>query len=226
MKTIGKSVANKIALLIVLVGLLGLGWWYLKNHNPFNGSAKTQYSFVVKKFSKDISFSSGADVETTQNQEFTNNELAKWPEWTKVVTKFFVGRSLTAKIPIKTEFKIELSSITRKDIEIKNNVLTFKEPLLVKVDSQQTGDIKIDQSTNGLVDKVVDGWTSGKEAQKFLSEKSTEAVYATSDYVLIMKNRKEKVAKYASQDLEDLLNLNSDKHLKVNMSKNDLNLLI
>ena len=41
MKTIGKSVAKKIALLIVLVGLLGLGWWYLTNHNPFNGSAKT-----------------------------------------------------------------------------------------------------------------------------------------------------------------------------------------
>ncbi len=223
MKTIGKSVANKIALLIVLVGLLGLGWWYLKNHNPFNGSAKTQYSFVIKKFSKEnMLLVAGADVEKTQNQEFTNNELAKWPEWTKVVTKFFVGRSLTAKIPIKTEFKIELSSITRKDIEIKNNVLTFKEPLLVKVDSQQTGDIKIDQSTNGLVDKVVDGWTSGKEAQKFLSEKSTEAVYATSDYVLNNENRKEKVAKYASQDLEDLLNLNSDRHLKVNISKNDL----
>ena len=74
MKTIGKSVANKIALLIVLVGLLGLGWWYLKNHNPFNGSAKTQYSFVVKKFSKEnMLLVAGADVETTQNQEFTNN---------------------------------------------------------------------------------------------------------------------------------------------------------
>ena len=65
MKTIGKSVANKIALLIVLVGLLGLGWWYLKNHNPFNGSAKTQYSFVVKKFSK----------ENNMTHRLNNNEM-------------------------------------------------------------------------------------------------------------------------------------------------------
>jgi hypothetical protein len=41
-------------------------------------------------------------------------------------------------------------------------------------------------------------------------------------FVLNNNNRKEKVAEYASQDLEDLINLNSDQHLKVNISKNNL----
>ncbi len=100
--------------------------------------------------------------------------------------------------------------------------LTFKSPLIVKVDSQQTGEIEIDKSSNGLVDKVVDAWTSGKESQKFLSKNSQDAIYETSNYVLNNNNRKEKVAEYASQDLEDLINLNSDQHLKVNISKNNL----
>lgn len=223
MKILGKSIANKVALLIVLFGLIGVGWWYLKNHNIFLGTSKSEYSFVVKKFSKEnMLLVAGADVETTQSKKFTNNDLSKWPEWTKNVTKLFVGRSLTAKIPIKTEFKIDLSNITRKEIDIKNNTLTFKSPLIVKVDSQQTGEIEIDKSSNGLVDKVVDAWTSGKESQKFLSKNSQDAIYETSNYVLNNNNRKEKVAEYASQDLEDLINLNSDQHLKVNISKNNL----
>lgn len=223
MKTIGKSFANKIALLLVLVLLFGLGWWYFKNHNPFIGTTKSEYSFVVKKFSKEnMLLVAGADVETTQHKKFTNNELEKWPKWTKGVTQFFVGRSLTAKIPITTEFKVDLSGINSKDIDIKENTLTFKKPLLVKVDSQQTGEIKIDKASNGLVDKGVDLWTSGEEAQKFLSKNSEDAVYETSAYVLNNENRMKKVAEYASQDLEDLVNLNSKNHLKVNITKSDL----
>lgn len=52
MKTLGKAIANKIALVLVLCILIAIGWLALKQINPFNGSTKSEYNFVLTKFSK------------------------------------------------------------------------------------------------------------------------------------------------------------------------------
>lgn len=104
----------------------------------------------------------------------------------------------------------------------KKSGLTFKKPLIVKVDSQQTGNSKISNASNGIIDKAVDLWTSGSKAQEFLGEQSQDSIYETSNFVMRDKGRQKKVAKYASEDLESLLNLNSDKHIKVKLSSDNL----
>lgn len=65
------------------------------------------------------------------------------------------------KIPVKTEFKLELADISKNDIDIKNNVLTFKNPLTVKVDSQKEGELEILKASSGIVDKAVDAFYFG-----------------------------------------------------------------
>ena len=71
-------------------------------------------------------------------------------------------------------------------------------------------------------DKAVDLWTSGSKAQEFLSEQSQDSIYKASNFVMMDNGNREKVAKYASEDLESLLNLNSDKHIKVKLSSDNL----
>ncbi|WP_260357087.1 hypothetical protein [Lactococcus cremoris] len=89
--------------------------------------------------------------------------------------------------------------------------------MIVKVDSQQTGNSKISNASNGIIDKAVDLWTSGSKAQEFLGEQSQDSIYETSNFVMRDKGRQKKVAKYASEDLESLLNLNSDKRFCCNV---------
>lgn len=129
---------------------------------------------------------------------------------------------MKVEIPVKTEFKLELEKLSSSDVTIKNDVLTFNSPVTVNVDSQQEGESKIEKSSNGLVDKAVDAFTASKKAQEFLSEKSQDAIYATSKHVMDNDKRQEKVAKYAEESLESLLNLNSDKKISVKINKSDL----
>ncbi len=97
------------------------------------------------------------------------------------------------------------------------------------MDSQQVGTVTLSKSSNGLVDKAVDVFTSGQkaqEAQEFLNEKSQEAIYKTSEEVLNDAERQEKVATYAETALENLLNLNSDEKLEVSIKVEDLDFQI
>lgn len=117
---------------------------------------------------------------------------------------------------------MELTDISQNDIEIKDNVLTFKNPLTVKVDSQKEGGLEILSSSSGIVDKTVDVVTSNKKAMEFLDEKSQNAIYKTSNNVMAQEKYQKKVAKYASQDLEKLLNLKSDDKISVKINVSDL----
>ena len=168
----------------------------------------------------------GADVETTANHTFENNKMKEWPDWTEPITKLFVGREMSVEIPVQTEFKLDLEGLTKDDIRIEDNTLTFKNFLTVEVDSQQHGEIKISNNSNGLIDKAVDVFTAGQKAQEFLSDKSQEAIYKTSEYVLNDAERQEMVVGFAENSLESLLNLNSDEKLEVDLSLDDLNFVI
>lgn len=224
MKTLGKSLANKIATVIVALALLVAGLFAVKHFFPniFGGTTKAQYHFVLKKFTKENELVvAGAEVDTLRQQTFTNNEIKNWPDWSEPITNFFVSRKLTVKVPVSTEFKLELKNISKNDVLIKDNVLTFKKPLIVKVDSQQNGKIKADNS-NGVVDKVVDAATSGTAAQEFLDDKTQETIRKTSDFVMNDASRQEKVRKYAEQDLEQLLNLKEGEKLTVKLNLDDL----
>lgn len=53
---------------------------------------------------------------------------------------------------------------------------------------------------------------------EFLDEKSQNAIYKTSNNVMAQEKYQKKVAKYASQDLEKLLNLKSDDKISVKIS--------
>ncbi|MFH0385949.1 hypothetical protein ACHBIF_09545, partial [Streptococcus sp. A11] len=79
---------------------------------------------------------------------------------------------------------------------------------------------------NRLIDKAVDVFTAGQKAQEFLSDKSQEAIYKTSEYVLNDAERQEKVVGFAENSLESLLNLNSDEKLEVDLSLDDLSFVI
>ncbi|MCO4624077.1 hypothetical protein Si046_01725 [Streptococcus infantarius subsp. infantarius] len=122
----------------------------------------------------------------------------------------------------KTEFKLELADISKNDIDIKNNVLTFKNPLTVKVDSQKEGELEILKASSGIVDKAVDVVTSDKKAMEFLDKKSQTAIYETSNDVMKQEKYQKKVAKYISQDLEQLLNLKSNDKISVKVNVSDL----
>lgn len=215
MKKIGK------ATIVIVLGLVIVSVLYYTRNQQKNHVSEN-YSFVIKRFEKKSELVvADADVETNPKKTFQSKTLEEWPGWTKTITKFFRSRSLTLKIPVKTEFKLQLANLSKKDVTIKENVLTFNKPLTVNVDSQQNGKSKIDSSA-GLLDRVVDAFTAGKKAQEFLEENSQDTIYKTSDKVMNNKGRQEKVATYAEEALENLLNLNSDKKIDVKIKSSDL----
>lgn len=228
MKVIGNYFAKKAAGLLVLALVLAGLFFYIKSKfNLFDGTLTSRYTFVIKRFEKKSQLIvAGADVETTAEQVFTNDNFKEWPEWTKPLTKTLVGRELVAEISVKTEFKLELKGLTEEDVEIEDGVLRFKKALTVYVDSQAVGIPDIQKSGSGIVDKAVDAVTGGKKAQEFFAEKSQEAIYKTSEHVLEDKDRQKKVAKFASEGLEDLLNLGSEEELDVQLSVDDLYFVI
>ena len=57
---------------------------------------------------------------------------------------------------------------------------------------------------------------------EFLEEKSQDAIYATSENVMNDMERREKVAKYAEEALENLLNLNSEQKIDVKINVENL----
>ncbi|MGQ7595709.1 hypothetical protein ACTGVC_04185 [Streptococcus suis] len=229
MKTVGKFFAKKVASLLVVLLVLAIGVIWFRNSifAWFRGTHRVQYEFVIKRFEQETKLIvAGADVETTANHTFENNKMKEWPDWTEPITKLFVGREMSVEIPVQTEFKLDLEGLTKDDIRIEDNTLTFKNFLTVEVDSQQHGEIKISNNSNGLIDKAVDVFTAGQKAQEFLSDKSQEAIYKTSEYVLNDAERQEMVVGFAENSLESLLNLNSDEKLEVDLSLDDLNFVI
>lgn len=225
MKMIGKYVAKKIASLLVL-GLLLIGsFFWLKSQFPnwFAGTLTSKYEFVIKSFEEESQLIvAGAEVDTTATHVFTNDQLQDWPKWTQPLTKALVGRDLVVEIPVETEFKLQLEGLTKDDVSISGKNLTFKKPLVVHVDSQPVDVPKRIEGDNGLIDKAVDVFTSGTKAQEFLAEKSQEVLYKTSEEVMADQGRQEKVAKFASQALENLLNLSSEEKLEVELTVEDL----
>ncbi|MFH0372977.1 hypothetical protein [Streptococcus sp. A22] len=229
MKTVGKFFAKKVASLLVVLLVLAIGVIWFRNSifAWFRGTHRVQYEFVIKRFEQETKLIvAGADVETTANHTFENNKMKEWPDWTEPITKLFVGREMSVEIPVQTEFKLDLEGLTKDDIRIEDNTLTFQNSLTVEVDSQQHGEIKISNNSNGLIDKAVDVFTAGQKAQEFLSDKSQEAIYKTSEYVLNDAERQEKVVGFAENSLESLLNLNSDEKLEVDLSLDDLSFVI
>ena len=93
----------------------------------------------------------------------------------------------------------------------------------VYVDSQKNGETTIKNSSSGLLDMGVDLITGSKKAMEFLEEKSQDAIYATSENVMNDMERREKVAKYAEEALENLLNLNSEQKIDVKIDVENLN---
>ncbi|MGT2771581.1 hypothetical protein [Streptococcus marimammalium] len=223
MKFLGKFIANKLLTIAIILALVGGILFTFKNSlmSMFNGTNSADYEFVIERFSRQTKLVvADADVKTTRNQKFENDNLKDWPDWTKPITKVFVGRNLVVDIPVKTEFKIDLNDISSNNITIKNNVLTFNKKLLIEVDSQQEGDITISKQSNGVVDKVVDAFTSGTKAQEFLSEKTKETVHKTSKYVL--DEKKNNVIEHAEESLEQVINLDSERNIDVVLNEDDI----
>lgn len=229
MKLIGKFLAKKIASLLILVLLVaGLAFYFRANWlSFFEGSLSSRYDFVITRFERESQLViAGADVKTTSTQVFTNNTVKDWPDWIQPLTRVIIGRDLVVDIPTKTEFKLELKDVTKEDVVITEGVLSFKHPLTVYVDSQPVDVPVIKKSGSGLIDKVVDHYTSGKKAMDFLAEKSQAAMYVTSEHVLSEPERQDKVAEFASQSLENLLNLDNKDKLKVQLTADDLTFVI
>ena len=223
MKTLGKVLANKIATIIILVILFGGAFWYVKGRVG-GGTTSSEYSFVIKRFSKKNQLLiADADVATTSEKQFDAELTKDWPEWTKWIADVIVSRKVVMEIPVKTEFKLELEGLDKDDIHIVNQVLTFKKSLTVYVDSQKNGETTIKNSSSGLLDMGVDLITGSKKAMEFLEEKSQDAIYATSENVMNDMERREKVAKYAEEALENLLNLNSEQKIDVKIDVENLN---
>ena len=222
MKTLGKVLANKIATIIILVILFGGALWYVKGRVG-GGTTSSEYSFVIKRFSKKNQLLiADADVATTSEKQFDAELTKDWPEWTKWIADVIVSRKVVMEIPVKTEFKLELEGLDKDDIHIENQVLTFKKSLTVYVDSQKNGETTIKNSSSGLLDMGVDLITGSKKAMEFLEEKSQDAIYATSENVMNDMERREKVAKYAEEALENLLNLNSEQKIDVKINVENL----
>lgn len=222
MKTLGKVLANKIATIIILVILFGGAFWYVKGRVGV-GTTSSEYSFVIKRFSKKNQLLiADADVATTSEKQFDAELTKDWPEWTKWIADVIVSRKVVMEIPVKTEFKLELEGLDKDDIHIENQVLTFKKSLTVYVDSQKNGETTIKNSSSGLLDMGVDLITGSKKAMEFLEEKSQDAIYATSENVMNDMERREKVAKYAEEALENLLNLNSEQKIDVKINVENL----
>lgn len=224
MKTLGKALADKIATIIIFIIILIAGFFAVKHFIPsiFGATTSSQYGKVVEKFTKETKLVvSGDESKTTAKHTFSNYEVSKWPDWSKGIMSTIVGRQVQVEVPVKTEFKLDLEGITKNDVTITDNKLTFNKPLTVEVDSQQDGNIKANNDA-GLIDRVVDAATAGATAQEFLSQKTQETIIITSDNVMNSKDFQEKVRKYAEEDLENLLNLNTKDHIKVNLKTSDL----
>ena len=222
MKTLGKALVNKIATIIILAVLFGGAVWYFKGRVG-GGTSSSEYSFIIKRFSKKNQLLiADADVATTSEKQFDADLTKDWPEWTKWFADVIVSRKIVMEIPVKTEFKLELEGLDKDDILIENHVLTFKKNLTVYVDSQKNGETTIKSSSSGLLDKGVDLITGSKKAMEFLEDKSQDAIYATSENVMNNMERREKVAKYAEEALENLLNLNSEQNIDVKIDVKNL----
>ena len=219
MKKIATNVITFIIIAAIVIGGIIIYRGYKKKNE-----ITAEYEFVIKKFEKKSELVVGdAAIETSAKQEFTSDATKDWPSWTEPIVKTFVGRTIELKIPVKTEFKIVLKDISKDDIRIdKHNNLIFTKPLTVNVDSQIEGEIEIINSKSGLVDKTVDVLTAGKKAQEFFSEKSVDAVYSTSEHVMKDKKAIEKVVEASEEALENVLNISSDKEIKVVLTAKDL----
>lgn len=227
MKAIVKKFKHFIFTLIFILLIIIVGAFYFRHKivNTFGGTTTADYSLVLKQFNQQVKLNvDEAKTITTRNQKFTNNSLKDWPKWTEGITQLFIGRDLVVKFPVKTEFKIDLKNVQKKDIEIKNHTLTFKKPLTIEVDSQRDGKIKIVQQSSGIVDKAVDLFTSSKKAQEFFDEKTEETVYETSKVVL--DSKKENVIRDSEKSLAHVINLNSDHNIKVKLDKDFVNFKI
>lgn len=221
MKASGKSLANKLAVVVTLLffALVGFFWLQYKKSNEI----MAEYRLILNKFSKKSELVvTGATVSTTTNKKFNSDMTKNWPKWTRTFSDLLVSRKVILKIPVKTDFKLQVGQLSQKDISIQNNVLMFKKPLIVNVDSQQDGQLEIKKSSSGIVDKVTDLFTANKKSMEFLEEKSQDAIYQTSEKVTNSQGRQEKVAKYAEESLEKLLNLNSKKKIDVKIKPSDL----
>lgn len=209
-----------LLLIIALAG--GLGYFFRDQlTHLFGGTTTTDYNYVIKRFDKQVQLVvADAETDTTRKQTFTSDHFMEWPRWTETITRFFIGRDMEVLIPVTTEFKIDLDGISKKDITIKDKMVTFNKPLTVYVDSQQNGKLKIKKQSNGLVDKAVDVATSGTKAQEFLEDKIDETVYNTSAFVL--SEKKDKIIKASENALTSILNINSDKEIKVHLTEEDL----
>lgn len=100
-----------------------------KTYESIQWENTSEYDFVLKKFSKtnELVVSEATTINTT-DKVFTSEVLKDWPHWTKPLTSIFVGRSVTLEIPVTTEFKLNLSNITSKDVTIKHDIISFNTP--------------------------------------------------------------------------------------------------
>lgn len=218
-----KKVVINVVSFIIIVGILFGGFLIYKNYKK-NKEITAEYNYVIKKLSKKSELVvADAAIETSAKKEFTSDSTKGWPSWTEPIVKAIISRTIELKIPIKTEFKIVLEGITKDSVIIdRNNILKFKKPLTVNVDSQIEGKIEILNSKSGIIDKTVDVVTSGQKAQEFFSEKSEDAVYSTSEHIMNDSKSINKVIKYAEEALEDILNVSSNKKIDVVLTNKDL----
>ena len=218
-----KKILINVVSFIIIITIILTSIFIYKNYKK-KKEIKAEYKYVIKKFSKKSELVvADAAIETSVKKEFTSDTTKDWPSWTEPIVKAFVGRTIELKIPVKTEFKIVLQGITENDVIIdKNNILKFKKPLTVNVDSQIEGKIEIINSKSGIIDKTVDIVTSGQKAQEFFSEKSEDAVYSTSEFIIKDKKSKNKVVKYAEEALEGVLNISSKEKIDVILTDKDL----
>ena len=218
-----KKVVTNVLTIVIIVGLLVGGFIIYRNYKR-NKQLKQEYSYVVKKFSKKSELVvADAAIQTSAKKTFTSDTTKDWPTWTQPIVKAFVGRTIEMKIPVKTEFKIQLMGLNKSDINIdKNYKLTFNKPLTVNVDSQIEGEIELINSSSGILDKAADVLTSGKSSQDFFIEKSQDTVYSTSEFIMKDEESIKKVVNYSEEALENVLNLSSDKKIDVVLTEKDL----
>ena len=218
-----KKVVTNVLTIVIIVGLLVGGFIIYRNYKR-NKQLKQEYSYVVKKFSKKSELVvADAAIQTSAKKTFTSDATKDWPTWTQPIVKAFVGRTIEMKIPVKTEFKIQLMGLNKSDINIDRNYkLTFNKPLTVNVDSQIEGEIELINSSSGILDKAADVLTSGKSSQDFFIEKSQDTVYSTSEFIIKDEESIKKVVKYSEEALENVLNLSSDKKIDVVLTEKDL----
>jgi len=218
-----KKIATNVISFIIIIAIL-LGGFLIYKNSKDQKKLKAEYKYVVKKFTqKSELVVADAEVATSAKKEFKSAATKDWPTWTEPIVKAFVGRTIELNVPVKTEFKIVLKDISEDDVIIDGkNTLKFKKPLTINVDSQVEGEIEILNSKSGLIDKTVDVVTSGQKAQEFFSEKSADAIYSTSEYVIKDEKTIKKVIPAAEEALENVLNVSSNKKIDVVLTKDDL----